>query len=303
MTHQKTSHSHPYIIAILSLLVCVATTATSATVHLEMTDTDGTATHFGSGFFITDTLIATSVDIVKSAAAGTATLVGKDTKSVIESVVAVDPKNGLILLNVAASDVAPLPLGDSDAVKIGDTVYLRGSAEISLEAIIGEYKEGHFELKTAIQPMRSGAPVLNSEGEVIGVYFNSQERNYVIPSNALMALLNQAKQTKNVSGQKPLGNLSAEFFYRSGRANFKLKDYTAAIADFTEAISHGLDDANPYFYRAEANRHLKQYAATLSDYDEALKRKPDHADAFNNRGLAYHELKKYPIAIIDFRNN
>lgn len=106
MTHQKTSHSHPYIIAIACLLmICVATTVASATVHLEMTDKDSTATRIGSGFFVTDTLIATSSDVVRSAAAGTATLVGKDEKSVIESVVAVDPKNGLVLLSVEASGV------------------------------------------------------------------------------------------------------------------------------------------------------------------------------------------------------
>ena len=334
MTHQKTSHSPSSIIAIVCLLICVATTATSAdqitaTVYLELTDKDGTATHFGSGFFVTDTLIATSSNVVRGAAAGTATLVGKDAKSAIESVVAVDPKNGLVLLKVAASNVAPLPLGDSDAVKKGDTVYVAGRAEEGLEGIIGEYKEGHFELTTTIPPIRSGAPVLNRGGEVIGVCFSLQERNFVVPSNALKTLLNQAKQTKHLQGQKPLGNLSAEFFYRSGSAHFKLKDYAAAIADFTEAIKRKPDHADAYNNRGRAkfalgqhkeaaagyavaynNRggvkqalrqySLKHYKAAIADYNVAIRLDPDFIYAYGNRGLAKYSLKQYEAAIADF---
>ena len=45
-----------------------------------------------------------------------------------------DEENDLAILQVSAPDVQPLPLGDSNAVEIGDTVYVAGNPKDILRA-------------------------------------------------------------------------------------------------------------------------------------------------------------------------
>lgn len=301
---------HRYtLIVVMCLLMCMMVSAEqiTATLFLEMTDKNDTPISHGSGFFVTYTLIATNAHVIKDAIAGTATLVGKNEHYSIQGVVAVDPKTELVLLKVEAIGVTPYPLGDSDAVKIGDTVHIVGSAEKGLKGIIdgrgGAHSAEHFEITTTISPKSIGAPVLNSEKEVIGVCFkpvgDGQERYFAIPSNALVALLNQSRQSKPLWKQKPIVNLSAEYFYQSGRAHIKLKDYRAAISDFTKVITYNPNYAEAYYSRANIKRILGQHADAILDYDVVLNLNPDPV-AYYHRGFCKQILRRYSDAMSDF---
>ena len=81
-------------------------------------------------------------------------------------------------LQVTAPGVPPLPLGDSDSVEIGATVYVVGNPKGYLEGtfsngIISGVREGatnkQLQMTAPISPGSSGGPVLNGKGEVIGV--------------------------------------------------------------------------------------------------------------------------------------
>jgi S1-C subfamily serine protease len=104
-------------------------------------------------------------------------------------VVGTDPANDLALLRVdpAELDAAPLPLGDSDAVKVGDPVLALGNPlglEDTITAGIVSAKqrritapnqltiENVIQTDAAVNPGNSGGPLLDIEGRVIGV--NSQ---------------------------------------------------------------------------------------------------------------------------------
>ena len=127
---KRPTHWQLTLIGIIFLLICTITIniASAATVHLEMMDKNNAPLTIGSGFFVSDTLIATNADAIKDAVTGTAQVIGKDKKHAIEGVAAVDPKNEIVLLRVLPSGVAPLPLGDSDTIKIGDTVAVPSKA-------------------------------------------------------------------------------------------------------------------------------------------------------------------------------
>ena len=62
----------------------------------------------------------------------------------------------------------------------------------------------------------------------------------------LMTLLNQAKQTQPPSEQTLIGNISAEFYSKSGHAQAELMDYHEAVSDWTAVISHKPDYAVAY---------------------------------------------------------
>ena len=231
------------LIPMICLLMCVAINIASATtVLLEMKDINNTPLASGSGFFVSDTLIVTNADVIKDAAIGTAQVVGKDKKHAIEEVASVDPKNEIVLLRVLPSGVAPLPLGDSDTIKIGDTV--------------------------------------------------------VIPSNALAALVKQTEQSEQA--HNPIGNISAEYFNKSGLAQAKLGNYEQAISDYSVAIKRKADYAAVYYNRARTKQTLKKHKEAIPDYDAAIKIDPEYVEAYFYRGNAKRNIRRYFAAISDY---
>ena len=238
----------------------IAEKALAATVYLEMQDNNGLPLGFGSGFFLKSNLIATNYHVIAGAASGTAKLVGKSTTYKIEGFTATNKYNDLVLLKVSASDIKPLPLGNSDAIKIGETVYVAGNPK-GLEGTFsdgiissrhGGHAKGRLQMTAPISPGSSGGPVLNRVGKVIGVSSmilkGGQNLNFAIPSLYLKTLLALSGTVKPLSQ----GNHSIS--------------------------------AETYFARGNTKAALGQYVAAISDYDKAIQLKPDHTRAYVNRG-------------------
>ena len=182
----------------------IAEEALAATVSLEMKDIKGTVLGFGSGFFVQEDLIATNFHVIEGATKGTAKLVNKLTHYSIEGVLATDKDNDLALLKVSGHGTKPLPLGDSDDIKIGATVYVAGNPR-GLEGtfsigIISSRRDRdtkeRLQMTAPISPGSSGGPVLNQKGEVVGISYmtikGGQNLNFAIPSNYLKKLLTQS---------------------------------------------------------------------------------------------------------------
>ena len=139
------------------------------------------------GHIITNYHVVADADLVSVAlAAGgvyTATIVG------------VDPSSDLAVLRIEAEDLpAPIPLGDSDQLRVGQFVVAIGNpfglertltvGVISALSRVIESPDGRFigeaiQTDAAINPGNSGGPLLDLEGRVIGV--NAQ---IVSPSRA-----------------------------------------------------------------------------------------------------------------------
>lgn len=155
----------------------IAKKALAATVYLEMKDRNGETLGFGSGFFVKENLIATNFHVIEGAAKGTAKLVGKYTTYAIEGITVTDPKNDLALLKVNAYGIKPLPLGDSNNIKIGEAVYVAGNP-LGMEGTFSDgiisnrptrYAQERLQMTAPISPGSNGGPILNRKGEVIGV--------------------------------------------------------------------------------------------------------------------------------------
>ena len=148
----------------------IAEKALAATVYLEMKDKNSKTLGIGSGFFVKPNLIATNYHVIEGAAKGTAKLVGKYTTYNIEGVTATDKTNDLALLKVIAYGIKPLSLGDSDAVRIGATVYVAGNPK----GLEGTFSDGiissrrdkdtkeRLQMTAPISPGSSGGPVTKS---------------------------------------------------------------------------------------------------------------------------------------------
>ena len=290
----------------------IAEKALAATVYLEMKDSNGKTLGFGSGFFIKSNLIATNYHVIAGAASGTAKLVGKYTTYKIEGWTATDEDTDLALLKVTAYGIKPLMLGNSDAVKIGETVYVAGNPK-GLEGTFSDgiissrrdkYTKERFQMTAPISPGSSGGPVLNSKGEVIGVSvaahrdLDAQNLNFAIPSNYLKTLLTLSKPAKPLSADNQ--TISAEIYFLRGNACYDLGLYDLAIANYDKAIGLKPTLVDAYNNRGVAKDELGQHFAAISDYDKAIQLKPDEAKAYNNRGAVKDELGQHFAAISDY---
>lgn len=215
-------------------------------------------------------------------------------------------------MKVTAYSIKPLSLGDSDAVKIGASVFVAGNPK----GLEGTFSDGiissrrdkltkeRLQMTAPISPGSSGGPVLNRKGEVIGVSFamyrslDAQNLNFAIPSKYLKKLLTQPKPAKPLSQGKH--SISAETYFLWGNVKYELGDYVGAIADYTMAIRLKPDYAEAYGNRGNAKNWLDQHFAAIADYNIVIRLKPDAARAYNNRGIAKAMLKQYFAAISDF---
>ena len=288
----------------------IAEKALAATVYLEMTDRNGKTLGFGSGFFVGQSQIATNFHVIEGAAKGTAKPVGKYTKYTIEGISATDKKNDLALLKVTAFGVEPLLLGDSDTVKIRETVYVAGNprglegtfSDGIISSLRNRYTRKRIRMTAPISPGSSGGPVLNGNGKVIGVSFmtieGGQNLNFAIPSNYLKVLMARSEPATPLAQRNQ--SISAETYFIRGQVNRTLGNYSEAIAAYTEAILLKPDDAAAYGNRGIVKYALGKHFAATTDYDKAILLKPDDAAAYGNRGIAKSDLGKHFAAIADF---
>lgn len=178
----------------------IAKVAFNSVVLLEMNDSDGQPLSLGSGFFVSDGLIATNAHVIESAGSGTAKLVGDAHKMRILGTVAVDRRADIALLKVVAN--APLlKLGPEKSPVVGDKVYVVGNP-LGLE---GTFSEGIvsglrrigddsiIQMTAPISPGSSGGPVMDEKGSVIGVavatFKDGQNLNLAVPVAYVSKLL------------------------------------------------------------------------------------------------------------------
>ncbi len=292
----------------------IAERALAATAYLEMTDRNGKTLGFGSGFVVDQSQIATNFHVIEGAAKGTAKLVGKTTKYTIEGISAIDEKNDLAILKVKGFGGEPLPLGDSDTVKIDQTVYVAGNPK-GLEGTFSDgiisdlvapkfymIPEQSYIITAPISPGGNGGAVLNGSGEVIGVSlrFTIYMHTYTlaIPSNYLKELLAWSGETKPLSQDEQ--SISTKTHFIRGCVNNELGNYNEAVAAYTQAICLGFDYDFVYTGRGKAKDKLGQYFTAITDYDTAIRLRPNFGYAYLRRGSAKAALKQYFTAITDY---
>jgi serine protease Do len=136
----------------------------------------------GSGFIISDDgYVVTNHHVIEDAETITITL--NDQREYAAEVVGSDAGSDLALLKIAASRLPVVELGDSSRLKVGEWVLAIGSPfglQYSVAAGIVSYMGrslptdgrnyvSYIQTDVAINPGHSGGPLLNLDGEVIGI--------------------------------------------------------------------------------------------------------------------------------------
>ncbi len=179
------------------------------------------STSLGSGFVVDkDGYIVTNYHVIENAQEVEVNFSGDD--RVPAKVVGSDPSTDLAVLKIGtqARALTPLPLGNSDAVRVGDAVVAIGNPfglERSVTAGIvsalqrditapnGYTIDKVIQTDAPINQGNSGGPLLNARGEVIGV--NSQIESetggnvgigFAVPVNTLKEVVGQIKENGRV---------------------------------------------------------------------------------------------------------
>ncbi len=142
---------------------------------------DNTGYGFGSGFiFNADGYILTNSHVIRDAVEILVTLT--DRRKVRAKIIGEDRKTDIGLLKIDEKNLPTLPLGDSEQLKSGHWVLAIGSPYEFIQTVtagivsatgrsnlgISDY-EDFIQTDAAINPGNSGGPLLDIEGQVIGI--------------------------------------------------------------------------------------------------------------------------------------
>ncbi len=179
----------------------IVQTALPSVVVLVTEDEAGRQLTLGSGFFVGEGVIAAGLHLLDGARGGYYKHIGYKKRFPIEGIVGIDRANDLVLLSVPGARARALPLGDSARIASGDTVYVVGNpggleGSLSQGIVSGIRAVGErtiLQITAPLAPGSSGSPVLNVDGEVIGMANatagTGQNLNFAVPANYLQALL------------------------------------------------------------------------------------------------------------------
>lgn len=184
--------------------------------------------NIGSGFALTSSLVVTNKHVVSDSQA-TYSVVTADATYEVESI-SKDPLNDLALLKVKTDKLTPITLSDSTSLKLGQRVIAIGTplGEFTNSVTTGivsglgrgitagspfegfvERLDNVIQTDAAINPGNSGGPLLNSQGDVIGINTavsqDSQNIGFAIPVNVLKDLLKNYDSTSGTIQRPFLG--------------------------------------------------------------------------------------------------
>lgn len=164
----------------------------------------------GSGFiFSSDGLILTNAHVVQNADEVRVTL--KDGRTFDGKVVGADPVTDVAVIDIPANDLPTVPLGTSEniipgdwAIAIGNPLGLNNTVTVGIISAIGrsssqvgipDKRVSFIQTDAAINPGNSGGPLLNAQGEVIGVNTairaDAQGLGFAIPIEIASRIANQ----------------------------------------------------------------------------------------------------------------
>ncbi|QLE56447.1 tetratricopeptide repeat-containing serine protease family protein [Nostoc sp. TCL26-01] len=227
-------------------------------------------------------------------------------------------------------------IGNSDNSTEGTTAYVAGfpRATAAISNSIFNFIDGRI-TANASKPLKdgyalvysnntlpgmSGGPVLNENGELIGVHGRGDTAenyqvsdknpdiiiksgfNLGIPINTFLRLSSKTDVAVGVTVPKVPVNITpkADNFYIQAGDKYDKGDLRGAIADYTQAISLNPNYVNAYNDRGNARSELGDKKGAIADYNAAIKINPRYAKGFYNRGVAHAELGNNKQAIADY---
>ncbi|MGI8733437.1 MAG: trypsin-like peptidase domain-containing protein [Pyrinomonadaceae bacterium] len=284
-------------------------------VAIETFDARGEKLSRGSGFFIDSDRVVTNRHVIDAAyRAEVHSYSG--TVFPVKGVLAVDAEGDLALLKIDApvGQAKPLPLdrtspqeGES-VVVIGNPFGLEGSVTNGIVSAVRDIPTfGRIiQITAPISPGSSGSPVVNMQGQVIGVatlqITGGQSVNFAIPSErisqlqsgTLMSLADLVASTGRNRRAK------AVQFFRDGLSFLSRDDCERALPYFEKAADSDSNYAEAWAQTGFCKEKLGRHAEAIEASKKAVNLRPS-SESYFNIGLASYYLKQYREAADAYR--
>jgi tetratricopeptide (TPR) repeat protein len=280
----------------------------NSVVTVVMEDSKGKEMGFGSGFFIGEGIIVTNHHVIEESKKGYVNLVGKKTKYDLLKIIAEDKKRDLAVISVSYLDATPLPIIKEESVTIGEKVYVIGTP-LGFEGTISEGiisgirsvdSRNILQITAPVSPGSSGGPVLNSNGEVIGIAFltavKGQNVNFAIPISDLLQLINERNLA--IPSLNFVSPIKKDISIDAEKESFENKDSISVFKHFSEAYSfiskNKYDEATvlledilendpnyfrAYYYLGLISKEKGDFEKAIEHLNRALEIEPDYKNA------------------------
>src|SRR5687768_9054202 len=277
-------------------------------VAIETFDAKGAKLSRGSGFFIENDRIVTNRHVLEGAHRAEVHS-SNGTVFTVKGVLAVDAEGDIALLkiDVPSPPIRPLPLdktspqeGES-VVVIGNPLGLEGSVTNGIVSAVRDIPTfGRIiQITAAISAGSSGSPVVNMQGQVIGIatlqVTGGQSVNFAIPSERI-SQLQIASSTMSLSelvatsGRNKRAKAVQSF--RDGLSFLSKDDCEKALPYFEKAVESDSSYAEAWAQSGFCNEKLGRHAEALEASKKAVSLRPS-AESYFNIGLASFYLKQY----------
>jgi tetratricopeptide (TPR) repeat protein len=292
-------------------------------VAIETFDAHGEKLSRGSGFFIDKDRLVTNRHVIEGAYRADVHL-NSGNSFQVKSVLAVDAEGDIALLKVEAPPnlVRPLSLdrtspqeGESIVV-IGNPFGLEGSVTNGIVSAVRDIPGfGRIiQITAPISPGSSGSPVVNMQGQVIGVatlqVTGGQSVNFAVPSERI-AQLDRSVQS-DTSQQMSLGDLvtatsrnkhaKAVEYFRNGLSFLSKDDCQRALPYFQKATESDAAYGEAWAQTGFCSEKLGRHAEAIEASKKAVNIRPS-AESYFNIGLANYYLKQYREAEAAYRQS
>ena len=286
-------------------------------VAIETFDARGEKLSRGSGFFIDADRIVTNRHVIEGAHRAEIHS-SNGTVIPVKGVLAVDAEGDIALLKIdpPTPQVRPLPLdktspqeGES-VVVIGNPLGLEGSVTNGIVSAVRDIPTfGRIiQITAAISSGSSGSPVVNMQGQVIGIatlqVTGGQSVNFAIPSERISQL--QATTMMSLpdlvaaSGRNK--RAKAVQFFRDGLSFLSKDDCEKALPYFEKAVESDSNYAEAWAQSGFCNEKLGRHVEALEASKKAVNLRPS-AESYFNIGLANFYLKQYKDAAEAYRQS
>jgi len=284
-------------------------------VAIETYDARGEKLSRGSGFFIDTDRVVTNRHVIEGAIRAE---VHSSAGNVypVKGVLAVDAEGDIALLKIEAppNQIRPLALertspqeGESVLV-IGNPFGLEGSVTngiVSAVRVIPTFGR-IIQITAPISPGSSGSPVVNMQGQVIGVatlqITGGQSVNFAIPSERISQLqsgiLMSLSDLVVATGRNK--RAKAVQFFRDGLSFLSKDDCQTALSYFEKAAESDSNYAEAWAQTGFCNEKLGRHAEAIEASKKAVVLRPS-AESYFNIGLANFYLKQYREAADAYR--
>jgi len=275
-------------------------------VTVQIEDKDGFPLALGSGFSIKPNIIVTNYHVIKSAF-NVKIKPYKKNQLLNGKIIEKDESRDIAIVGVYGSSFKPMGMGDSNLVAKGEPIVVIGNPLGEFEGTITEGIISGFRkingvsfliISAPISPGNSGSPILNTEGQVIGIATETMVKG----QNLVLGIA--INYVKNLLNELSLQSFDSE---KKGES-FSLKLEIPESFSETAIIENKPGDTpsfllfQEYINRGNAYYDAGKFKESLQEYKKALLYE-QNGEVYYRIGCVYLQMGETKKALTAFNNS